>query len=92
MYKYKKTSVYSATSGPCNFFCPLISLAQINTDTNRAVLRRLFSLGDINMTGSQHGQTALMLGVSHGRQKIVQLLVESGADLNIRDEDGSSAL
>merc|ERR1712051_784868 len=70
----------------------LISLAQINTDTNRAVVRRLFSLGDINMRGSQHGQTALMLGVSHGRQEIVQLLVESGADLNIRDEDGSSAL
>merc|ERR1719305_2277089 len=58
--------------------CMLISLAQINTDTNRAVVRRLFSLGDINMRGSQHGQTALMLGVSHGRQEIVQLLVESG--------------
>jgi len=70
----------------------LISLAQINTDTNRAVVRRLFSLGDINVRGSQHGQTALMLAVSHGRLEIVQLLVESGADLNIRDEDGSSAL
>ena len=70
----------------------LISLAQINSDTNRAVVRRLFSLGDINIRGSQHGQTALMLAVSHGRLEIVQLLVESGADLNIRDEDGSSAL
>jgi len=70
----------------------LISLAQINTDTNRAVARRLFSFGDINSRGSQHGQTALMLAVSHGRLEIVNLLVESGADLNIRDEDGSSAL
>merc|ERR1711988_1839363 len=41
---------------------------------------------------SQHGQTALMLAVSHGRLDMVQLLVEAGADLNIRDEDGSSAL
>jgi len=70
----------------------LISLAQIQNETNRAVVRRLFSLGDINIRGSQHGQTALMLAVSHGRQEIVHLLVESGGDLNIRDEDGSSAL
>merc|ERR1712025_523111 len=45
----------------------LISLAQINTDTHRAVVRRLFSLGDVNIRASQHGQTALMLAVSHGR-------------------------
>lgn len=70
----------------------LISLAAINNDTHRAVVRRLFSLGDVNIRASQHGQTALMLAVSHGRLEIVQLLVESGADLNIRDEDGSSAL
>ena len=73
----------------CNM---LISLAQINNDAHRAVVRRLFSLGDVNIRASQHGQTALMLAVSHGRLEIVQLLVESGADLNIRDEDGSSAL
>lgn len=70
----------------------LISLAAINNDTHRAVVRRLFSLGDVNIRASQHGQTALMLAVSHGRLEIVQLLVESGADLNVRDEDGSSAL
>lgn len=70
----------------------LISLAAINNDTHRAVVRRLFSLGDVNIRASQHGQTALMLAVSHGRLEIVQLLVESGADLNIRDEDGSTAL
>jgi hypothetical protein len=70
----------------------LISLAKINNPTHRAVVRRLFSLGDINIRASQHGQTALMLAVSHGRLDMVQLLVESGADLNIRDEDGSTAL
>ena len=70
----------------------LISLAQITNDTHRAVVRRLFSLGDVNIRATQHGQTALMLAVSHGRLDMVQLLVESGADLNIRDEDGSTAL
>lgn len=40
----------------------------------------------------QHGQTALMLAVSHGRLDMVQLLLQSGADMNIQDEDGSTAL
>jgi ankyrin repeat protein len=50
------------------------------------------TLGDINIRASQHGQTALMLAVSHGRLDMVQLLIEAGADVNIRDEDGSTAL
>lgn len=40
----------------------------------------------------QHGQTALMLAVSHGRLDTVRLLLEAGADVNIQDEDGSTAL
>ena len=70
----------------------LISLAHIINETHRAVVRRLFTTGDVNIRASQHGQTALMLAVSHGRLDMVQLLVEAGSDLNIRDEDGSSAL
>ena len=50
----------------------LISLAQINNNTHRAVVRRLFSTGDANIRASQHGQTALMLAVSHGRLDMVQ--------------------
>ena len=70
----------------------LIALAAITSDTHRAVISRLFGLGDVNIRASQHGQTALMLAVSHGRLDMVQLLVEAGADVNIRDEDGSTAL
>lgn len=33
-----------------------------------------------------------MLAVSHGRLDMVQMLVEAGADVNIQDEDGSTAL
>ena len=40
----------------------------------------------------QAGQTALMLAVSHGRLDMVRMLMEAGADVNMRDEDGSTAL
>ncbi|CAG2061266.1 unnamed protein product [Timema podura] len=33
-----------------------------------------------------------MLAVSHGRLDTVKLLIEAGADININDEDGSTAL
>lgn len=70
----------------------LVSLAQVRSDTHRQVIRRLFQLADVNVRAKQHGQTALMLAVSHGRLDMVRLLVESGADMNIQDEDGSTAL
>lgn len=40
----------------------------------------------------QHGQTALMLAVSHGRKDMAKLLLDAGAAVNIQDEDGSTAL
>jgi len=70
----------------------LISLAVIANETHRAVVKKLFSISDLNLRAAQHGQTALMLAVSHGRLDMVELLVEAGADVNIRDEDGSTAL
>jgi len=33
-----------------------------------------------------------MLAVSHGRQNMVQMLLEAGAKVNMQDEDGSTAL
>jgi len=33
-----------------------------------------------------------MLAASHGRYDMVELLVAAGADVNARDEDGSTAL
>lgn len=70
----------------------LASLAQLREGSDRSVLQRLFKLGDINVKAAQHGQTALMLAVSHGRLDIVKMLLEAGADVNIQDEDGSTAL
>lgn len=33
-----------------------------------------------------------MLAASHGKLEVIELLLESGADVNIQDDDGSTAL
>lgn len=33
-----------------------------------------------------------MLAVSHGRQEMVRALLECGADVNVQDDEGSTAL
>ena len=45
---------------------------------------RLFRAGDVNARAQPHGQTALMLAVSHGKVETTKLLLECGADVNIR--------
>ncbi|XP_019881677.2 KN motif and ankyrin repeat domain-containing protein 2 isoform X2 [Aethina tumida] len=70
----------------------LVSLAKVKSETHANVVRRLFQLADVNIRAKQHGQTALMLAVSHGRLDMVTMLLEAGADINIQDEDGSTAL
>lgn len=70
----------------------LVSLAEVRSKTHGNVVRRLFQLADVNIRAMQHGQTALMLAVSHGRLDMVVMLLEAGADINIQDEDGSTAL
>lgn len=40
----------------------------------------------------QTGQTALMLAISHGHQDMVAALLQCGADVNVQDADGATAL
>ncbi|KAK9890432.1 hypothetical protein WA026_010520 [Henosepilachna vigintioctopunctata] len=70
----------------------LVSLSDIRSSTHANVVRRLFQMADVNIRAKQHGQTALMLAVSHGRIEMVKMLLEAGADINIQDDDGSTAL
>ncbi|XP_011348194.1 KN motif and ankyrin repeat domain-containing protein 1 isoform X2 [Ooceraea biroi] len=70
----------------------LAALAEIRNSTHASVANRLFQLADVNIRAKLHGQTALMLAVSHGRKDMTQLLLDAGAAVNIQDEDGSTAL
>ena len=70
----------------------LVSLAKLSISEHRTVVKRLFKLSDVNIRATKNSQTALMLAVSHGNFEIVQMMVEAGADINIQDDDGSTAL
>uniref|UniRef100_A0A915Q863 ANK_REP_REGION domain-containing protein n=1 Tax=Setaria digitata TaxID=48799 RepID=A0A915Q863_9BILA len=70
----------------------LASLCDASDEVEAAVIHRLFQLGDVNAQAVQHGQTALMLAVSHGKINTTKLLIDCQADLNIQDEEGSTAL
>ncbi|XP_057386093.1 KN motif and ankyrin repeat domain-containing protein 4 [Balaenoptera acutorostrata] len=67
-------------------------LASAETDEDMAVVWKLLREGNVNIQAAQGGQTALMLGVSHDREDMVQALLSCQADVNLQDHDGSSAL
>uniref|UniRef100_A0AAR2LYT3 KN motif and ankyrin repeat domains 3 n=1 Tax=Pygocentrus nattereri TaxID=42514 RepID=A0AAR2LYT3_PYGNA len=70
----------------------LAALSAVKEEEDMLVVKKLFSLGNVNAKASQAGQTALMLAVSHGRQEMVRALLECGASVNIQDDEGSTAL
>uniref|UniRef100_A0A8D2CMG3 KN motif and ankyrin repeat domain-containing protein 4 n=1 Tax=Sciurus vulgaris TaxID=55149 RepID=A0A8D2CMG3_SCIVU len=67
-------------------------LASAETDEDMAVVWKLLREGNVNIQATQGGQTALMLGVSHDREDMVQALLSCQADVNLQDHDGLSAL
>ncbi|XP_058381639.1 KN motif and ankyrin repeat domain-containing protein 2 [Diceros bicornis minor] len=70
----------------------LTALATLKTQEDLETVLQLFRLGDVNAKASQAGQTALMLAVSHGRVDVVKALLACEADVNVQDDDGSTAL
>ncbi|XP_077580305.1 KN motif and ankyrin repeat domain-containing protein 4-like [Stigmatopora nigra] len=70
----------------------LASLTAPDNPGHMEVVRRLMELGNINICSSQTGQTALHLAVRHGRVVMVRLLLSCGADANIQDGQGTTAL
>ncbi|XP_061652243.1 KN motif and ankyrin repeat domain-containing protein 4-like isoform X2 [Phyllopteryx taeniolatus] len=70
----------------------LASLTAPDNPGDMGVVRRLMELGNINVRSTQTGQTALHLAVRHGRAAMVGLLLSCGADANIQDAQGTSAL
>ncbi|XP_009073535.1 PREDICTED: KN motif and ankyrin repeat domain-containing protein 1-like, partial [Acanthisitta chloris] len=70
----------------------LAALAAVEQEDDMNVVRRLFSMGNVNAKASQAGPTEPMLAASHGRQEMVEALLACGADVNLQDEEGSTAL
>ncbi|XP_049889317.1 KN motif and ankyrin repeat domain-containing protein 2-like [Epinephelus moara] len=70
----------------------LASLTAPDGPGGMEVVRKLMELGNINIRSSQTGQTALHLAVRHGRVVMVRLLLSCGADTNIQDNQGTTAL
>uniref|UniRef100_A0A7N8XZM4 KN motif and ankyrin repeat domain-containing protein 4-like n=1 Tax=Mastacembelus armatus TaxID=205130 RepID=A0A7N8XZM4_9TELE len=70
----------------------LASLTAPDAFGGMEVVRKLMEMGNINIRSSQTGQTALHLAVRHGRDVMVRLLLSCGADINIQDNQGTTAL
>ncbi|XP_071421463.1 KN motif and ankyrin repeat domain-containing protein 4 isoform X1 [Pithys albifrons albifrons] len=70
----------------------LTPLAAAETRQDMEVVMRLLREGDVNLRSAQGGQTALMLGVSHERDDMVRALLSCQADVNLQDEEGTTAL
>ncbi|NXT03020.1 KANK4 protein, partial [Jacana jacana] len=70
----------------------LTPLAAAETGEDMEVVMKLLKEGDVNVRAAQGGQTALMLGVSHERDDMVRALLSCQADVNLQDEEGTTAL
>ncbi|XP_071348464.1 KN motif and ankyrin repeat domain-containing protein 4-like [Trachinotus anak] len=70
----------------------LASLTAPDGPGGMEVVRKIMELGNINLRSSQTGQTALHLAVRHGRVVMVRLLLSCGADANVQDSQGTTAL
>ncbi|NXT20881.1 KANK4 protein, partial [Syrrhaptes paradoxus] len=70
----------------------LTPLAAAETAEDMEVVMKLLKEGDVNLRAAQGGQTALMLGVSHERDDMVRALLSCQADVNLQDEEGTTAL
>ncbi|NWH34643.1 KANK2 protein, partial [Chloropsis hardwickii] len=70
----------------------LTPLAAPETRQDMEVVMRLLKEGDVNLKAAQGGQTALILGVSHDRDDMVRALLSCQADVNLQDEEGTTAL
>ncbi|KFP80530.1 KN motif and ankyrin repeat domain-containing protein 3, partial [Acanthisitta chloris] len=70
----------------------LAALAAVEQEDDMNVVRRLFSMGNVNAKASQVGLLARVGMRGHGRQEMVEALLACGADVNLQDEEGSTAL
>ena len=64
----------------------------ILSDNLEAVKQHIKAGTDLNQKDAMSGSTPLITASSFGKYKIAQLLIEAGADLTIKNNDGATAL
>jgi len=66
--------------------------AAVRTGNIKAIRRHVAAGTDVNGTEPEGGSTPLIVAALHGQSKAVDLLIESGARVDARNNDGSTAL
>jgi ankyrin repeat protein len=60
---------------------------------NKDEIRKSLEAGaDVNAKDSEHNEAALLLAVRHANAEIVRLLIDEGADVEARNDEGRTAL
>ena len=60
---------------------------------NKDEARRLLGLGaDVNAKNEEHDEAAIILAAKSGDAEMIALLINEGAELNARDDEGRTAL
>lgn len=72
-------------------FTPLLSLAQLGHTDSIVEILKFVSAASINFAGDV-GQTALILACAENHADTAKVLIGAGADVTMRDEDGTTAL
>jgi ankyrin repeat protein len=63
----------------------------IDLDLQQWLLAHNFNPNDLDQRG-ENGDTALMRATQTGDLEVVQVLIQAGAELNIKNNDGNNAL
>jgi ankyrin repeat protein len=69
----------------------LSKMSYINIDRDKEILKFLFAAGCVNVKGHQ-GKTILMCSLPNGSLELVKMLIDGGANVNICDDFGNTAL
>lgn len=68
------------------------STSQPKSPYDWSVVRKCFEMGNVNAKSAKFGRTPLMNAAARGFHAMVDLLLDVGANPNLQDKDGSTAL
>ena len=88
-----KTEANNTTETESVVATPEIDIqAAILSDNIEAVKQHIEAGTDLNKKDAMSGSTPLITAASFGKNKIAQVLIDAGADLTVKNNDGATAL